>query len=140
MATTYVDSVELTTITCHKCAGLYALQENWRRKRQDDGGSWNCPYCDVSTCYVTTEVQRLKDSLEQEQRRLVNERARHDQTRADLRETEARRRAEKAAKTRLKKRAAKGLCPCCNKQFADLHNHMQRQHPNFAAKPAPATP
>ena len=56
------------------------------------------------------------------------------------REAEARRReesarhrerAQKAAKTRLKNRVSKGVCPACNRSFANLANHMSAQHPDF---------
>lgn len=50
----------------------------------------------------------------------------------ELRETEARRRGEKAAKTRLKKKVAAGLCPVCRRPFANLMRHMQGQHASYA--------
>lgn len=33
--------------------------------------------------------------------------------------------------TRLKRRAANGVCPCCTRTFADLKRHMANQHPDF---------
>lgn len=66
---------------------------------------------------------------------LQRERANHDQTRADRDYTENRRRAEKAAKTRLKNRAKAGVCPCCNRTFKQLAAHMKTQHPNWNNTP-----
>ena len=41
--------------------------------------------------------------------------------------------AQKGVTTRLKNRVQKGVCPCCNRYFAQLQRHMTTQHPNFAA-------
>ena len=35
--------------------------------------------------------------------------------------------------TKLKNRAAAGVCPCCNRQFQNLKNHMATKHPEFNA-------
>lgn len=37
--------------------------------------------------------------------------------------------------TRLKNRAAAGVCPCCNRTFHQLVRHMAAKHPDFAAEP-----
>lgn len=42
-------------------------------------------------------------------------------------------RAEKGAKTKLKKRIAKGACPCCNRHFVNLQRHIEGQHPEYPA-------
>ena len=39
----------------------------------------------------------------------------------------------RAHMTRLKKRVGHGVCPCCTKSFANLREHMRRQHPQFVA-------
>lgn len=75
--------------------------------------------------------RRMQEALNAEQAATQRERQRHDQTRAELRETEARRRGEKAAKTRIKNRVSKGVCPCCNRHFENLQRHMTGQHSDF---------
>lgn len=37
--------------------------------------------------------------------------------------------------TKLKKRAAAGLCPCCNRPFENLARHMATKHPSFVSEP-----
>lgn len=46
---------------------------------------------------------------------------------------EARALAEKAerATKRLKKRAAAGSCPCCQRSFGNMAEHMRHQHPDW---------
>ena len=122
--------VELYTIHCGKCGGTYAINERYRQKRYEEGNGWNCPYCECKWGYFTNN---MKKELEQAKGKLQTELARHDQTRAALRETERRRRAEKGAKTRIKNRVKNGVCPCCNRYFANLHRHMENQHPDFTA-------
>lgn len=33
--------------------------------------------------------------------------------------------------TKLKRRVSNGVCPCCNRSFADLHRHMTEKHPDY---------
>lgn len=44
--------------------------------------------------------------------------------------------AQKGKVTRLKNRAAAGVCPCCNRTFQNLKNHMASQHPTFTKEEA----
>ncbi|MFB3077027.1 MAG: hypothetical protein ACE1Y4_03380 [Lysobacterales bacterium] len=81
--------------------------------------------------FKETEADRLRIMLKEEEDGLCRERARHDQTRADLEATELSRRAHKAAATRIKNRVARGVCPCCNRSFTNLHRHMESKHPNY---------
>lgn len=84
-------------------------------------------YCPLGHSWVRSGQSKY-DRLNQQ---LQRERSRHDQTKAELRETESRRRAEKGAKTKIKKRIAAGICPSCRRPFANLMRHMKNQHPNF---------
>jgi hypothetical protein len=43
-------------------------------------------------------------------------------------------RAFKGRVTRLKNRAAAGVCPCCNRTFAQLARHMATKHKGFTAE------
>lgn len=134
---TFATSTELTTVDCGKCGGTYAIQERYRQNKYETGGSWTCPYCKTGWGYSgNSENEKLKRQLEAERDAVVRERQKHDQTKAELRETESRRRAEKAAKTRIKNRVAHGVCPCCNRTFKDLQAHMQTKHPDYATSEA----
>ncbi len=125
--------VKLTEISCG-CGGVYAIAESHRTKMHQEGGCWTCPYCQCSWGFANKgENARLKRELEESRVHRNNEIARHDQTKAELRETELRRRAEKGAKTRIKNRVANGVCPCCNRSFVNLARHMHNQHPAFGA-------
>lgn len=44
-------------------------------------------------------------------------------------------RAFKGAATRIRTRVAGGVCPCCNRTFAALTEHMKKQHPDYPRAP-----
>lgn len=116
-------------VSCYSCGVPFGItDELYRRAVTDAIGGVYCPACGKSSCWRESEDQKKIRELNH---KLQREQQRHDQTKADLRETESRRRAEKGANTRLKKRIAAGVCPCCNRSFQNLHRHMENQHPDF---------
>lgn len=125
-------TVQLTQIDCGKCGGSYAISERYRKQKYEEGASWTCPYCRTGWGYSEGEVDKLKKQIELEKKR--TEWAREDAKRALARADRAEhsRRAEKAAKTRIKNRIAHGVCPCCKRHFENVERHMKSQHPDFA--------
>ena len=89
-------------------------------------------YCPVGHSWVSgtherRESARLRESLDGERRRsqaardlLAAEERSHAATRGHL--------------TRQRKRAAAGMCPCCNRTFQQLAKHMRGQHPDFVER------
>jgi hypothetical protein len=62
-----------------------------------------------------------------------------DEIRSERELREAAERSAAAAKgnvTKLRKRAAAGVCPCCNRTFLALQKHMAHKHPDFRAEAA----
>ena len=41
-------------------------------------------------------------------------------------------RATKGVVTKIRRRVANGVCPCCKRHFVNLKRHMSGQHPEFA--------
>jgi hypothetical protein len=136
VGTTWSFSTSLTEIQCGQCGGVYALAENYRREKQQQGGFWNCPYCRCSWGYGEGENARLKKQLAQEKHNAEQTQARLRQeaefaaNRASI--AERRRAAMKGQVTRIKNRVGKGVCPCCRRHFVNLQRHMQGQHPDWA--------
>lgn len=124
-------TTQFTTINC-RCGGVYALPEVYVNKKHEVGESWNCPFCQVGWGYAGHgRLAGLERQIAGFERQLTRERAQHDQTRAARIHAENRRRAEKGAKTRLKKRIANGVCACCGRSFENLRRHMATKHPDF---------
>lgn len=125
-------AVTMEVWLCGSCGCQFAAPEELIRGRRNAGGSIWCSGCGASYSWGRTEKDRLRDQIKRAEARLARERAAHDQTQAELEQTEFRRRAEKAAKTRLKNRIGAGVCPCCNRTFQNLARHMENQHPGYS--------
>ena len=114
---------EFTAMCCGECGIEYQVPEPFYRERKNNGGGWHCPNGHVRQ-FRESDVEKLRrerDRLQQQIARAEQEAA-ADRVRAE--------RAELAAK-RLKKRAAAGTCPCCQRTFANMAAHMKHQHPDF---------
>lgn len=122
------------THTCaeHGCGIVFAVEDGFDSRRREDHRTFYCPNGHTLSYRGKTEEQkqreradRLQKQVEQreadlrfEQRRLDNERRAHAATKGQL--------------TKTRKRVANGVCPCCNRSFADLGRHMAHQHPEYA--------
>jgi hypothetical protein len=60
--------------------------------------------------------------------------ARCDQQDAEIQDTVRRLRSTRGVVTRIKNRVGKGVCPCCNRYFANLHRHMESKHPAYTSE------
>lgn len=130
-------TASLSVVNCGKCGGTYAIAGRHVSWCREHGGGWTCPYCKCSWGYFgDTEADRLKKQVEQERNRLASERAQHDQTKAALKYEQHRGSAARGLVTRIKNRVSRGVCPCCNRTFANLARHMGTQHPGYAGEPS----
>lgn len=127
-------SLTLVIEECCECHMSFAIPQDLRRQCKEEGKTFYCPL-GHGQHYTTTDVQRLKDKLDRETRwrkdaeaGLVHER---DQRQAAERSA----RAYKGRVTRLKNRAAAGVCPCCTRHFENLERHMTAKHPDFTESP-----
>ena len=128
-------TVELSEINCGKCGGTYAINERYREQMYQQGGSWNCPYCECGWGYSqNNENSKLKEQIETlERSKKFLERQAENARNAERYQKNCAR-AQKAAKTRIKNRIKNGVCPCCNRTFKQLAAHMKNKHPNYVIK------
>lgn len=112
-------TVPLTVLEQHRRCGGYhhcpsGHSQGWSKDRSREG-----------------QDKRELDRLRQQQ-------AQWDDERRELqRAADVERRRSAAARgqvTKLKKRAAAGVCPCCNRTFQDLQRHMSNKHPAFVSE------
>lgn len=116
--------VTLARIVCGRCGGVYAIAERYRDEKVEVGGFWHCPYCETSWGYGKSANDRLKEEL-------ARERAQHDQTRAARDDARRQASAQMAQATKARRKLARvdcGVCPECNRSFANLHRHMKTKH------------
>ena len=127
---------QLETETCFKCGVLFAmpadLMENLRKNRN----SFFCPNGHSQAYTGKTKAEKLQDKLDAKEREL--ERAERRRAGAEAREKMANNslRATKGVVTKMKNRASKGICPCCNRHFVNVQRHMETQHPDFVTEEA----
>jgi hypothetical protein len=120
---------ELIVVTCW-CGINHAVPTNLRdfQLRQHRDGKhvptiW-CPLGHEHAPAGEGEAARLRKQLEQRDRRLTALRADKDQVEASLRAT-------KGALTKAKNRARNGVCPECNRHFANVERHVKSKHPEM---------
>jgi hypothetical protein len=117
-------TVELDGIECASCGMLFGISQTYLRKRLEDHKGFYCPNGHANYFPQETEAERLRGQLE-----FARTRARGEERRREVAERSLA--ATKGVVTKLKKRVANGVCPCCNRHFADLQRHMDGQHPDF---------
>ena len=87
-------------------------------------------YCPIGHSFIFSNT--VEEELEQARKEIRQAWRSVDATRDLLRHEERSHAATKGHATRLKKRVAAGICPCCKRTFKDLARHMEGQHPDFS--------
>ena len=110
--------------TCPECGIRFGIPDAFERHRRKDHNTFFCPnghsqyYAGQSEAeQLRAENQRLKSS-----NAYLTEGRDHYQRSA---------RAYRGQVTKIKNRVGKGVCPCCNRTFADLGAHMKSKHPSW---------
>lgn len=112
---------------CYKCNINFGVPPYKHRMCAEDGESFFCPN-GHSQGFSTSEITKLKREKARLESRLDQMAASRDEARSQRDTAEHRRRAEKAAKTRLKNRIKNGVCPECNRHFINVERHMKSKH------------
>lgn len=119
----FVENEWLESVTCGKCGVMWAMPTRFIEARRKDGKSFYCPNGDPRV-YRTTTEDLLKQQLERE--RQVREAA---EARAGSAEKNLAQVAR--AHRKMRERVMNGVCPCCNRSFGNLREHMKTKHPEF---------
>jgi hypothetical protein len=135
---TYNTKVSLYVIDCGVCGITFGLPE--RLNDHALAHPANAPGTVYFYCPAGHQLRYNGESREQElERSLEASRNRAARLTADLDQTEASRKAQKAAATRARnerdrilQRIKGGVCPCCNRSFKNVRRHMASQHPDYA--------
>jgi hypothetical protein len=133
----YSTSGTIYLISCGKCGIVFGVPNDFDDRRRVDGEGFYCPngHCRVYNAGKTKaekdlaeaerKLQRKQDDLDWYSRQLT---VRTN----DLAATTRSRAAIKGQLTKAKNRIAKGVCPCCNRQFPNVRDHMATKHPDYA--------
>lgn len=130
--TTYTDTI--VAICCGECGVAFGLSRSFMKARRKDHVTWYCPNGHPRYYDDDNEVEVLQKQLDNANasRDVARRAAQNANDRAETASRSAR--AHKGHATRIKKRIAAGVCPCCNRTFQDLARHMEGQHPGFVEK------
>lgn len=124
-------AVEFEIVECANCGIRFAVTSGFKQRRKEDHKDFFCPSGHSNFYPQASETERLRKQLEAEKRGHKAAEHRADVAREEARFAEYRRRAAKAQLTKMRKRVANGVCPCCNRSFDDLHRHMKAKHPKI---------
>lgn len=127
----------LVEITCYRCKVVFGLNDEYYRVAKQAGPkmSWHCPN-GHSQVFLEgpTEADKLRKELETQRQQNAMWQEEYDAQRQRAEAAERSAAAYKGVTTRLKNRVGRGVCPCCNRTFANLARHMAGQHPTFRAE------
>lgn len=124
--------VNFELVECCSCSTPFMMQGHLIRRLKATKNSFYCPSCGTSQGWFgQNKEEKLKDELDRSERRLQLEKNRRESAEREAERQSHIARGQKAAKTRLKNRIKNGVCPCCNRTFANLAKHMSGQHPEY---------
>jgi len=105
-------------VQCGKCGCHFGLSEEYKKEKMESKEVFYCP-----NGHPRAYVESTSDKMRRERDRLAQQLAqRDDEIKSKEREIK-----------RIKKRAAAGTCPCCQRTFSNMSTHMKNQHPEFVA-------
>lgn len=123
-------SVQLEDHVCGECGIPYAAPDYFWKERMRDGKGFSCPnghsrvFSETEATKLKREVERLKSEVEWQRGRAAQK------DKALI--------AQKGLTTKAKKQLARvenGVCPECNRTFANIARHMQTKHGIECNKP-----
>lgn len=122
--TSFVENVRLETETCCNCGMVFAMPDDYQRRRRNDHGNFYCPAGHAQHYTGATAEQKLKRELERKEVELADARSRANRMAEE-------RNAVAKAHRKMRTRIANGVCPCCNRSFGNLRQHMHSEHPEY---------
>jgi hypothetical protein len=128
-------TVVLKVLECQVCGVPFAIPQAFYDSCEQNGGFYHCPSghgWGWKEGKRAREQNDLKQQLAQAALKLERAETRSREMREWAEGVERRLSAAKGQMTKLKKRVHNGVCPVCNRHFANLERHMHGQHPAFA--------
>lgn len=114
-------------ISCGKCGIDFTVPDHWEQSRRNDHETFYCPNGHPRVFKGESEAEKLR----RERDRLAQQLAHKDD---QIKSRDKSLVAAKGQITKLKKRASAGTCPCCNRTFSNMAQHMKTKHPEFDPK------
>lgn len=120
---TFKEEITIVTEECCNCGVTFGLPKSLQRKLIDNKKTFYCPNGHPQSYTGTSfNKEEYENKLREAQNRIANISFEKVQLESQLNKT----------KHDLK-RLKNGICPCCNRSFKGLHEHIKKQHPDFFA-------
>lgn len=128
---TFTETITETfrVVSCYTCGVRFGIGGDlYRRVVTDAKDSIYCPACGKQTQWresdAAKQIKQLEQKLKWEADNAAYQRAARERAEASLQAT-------KGVVTRMGKRIAAGVCPCCHRTVKQLAAHMKSKHPGF---------
>jgi len=126
-------SVRLSTVVCasSSCGLTFAVPEDWEASRRRDHSWFYCPNGHTQHWPVESDVEKARRERDEATRLAALRLSRIDQLAKEVAGKEKSLVAQRGATTRIRNRAAAGLCPYCKRSFActRMAAHVRTKHP-----------
>ena len=123
--------VSFVTEECIECGILFAVTEEYNKRRRADHKSFKCPSGHSQYYPQKSDKEKLREQLTRTKNELDYAETRIKQEKERNEHLKKSRAAVKGQLTKTKNRISKGVCPCCNRTFQNLMGHMKTQHPDY---------
>lgn len=125
---TTTETIDFTLETCCACGIPFFMPTyHYKRLLANKGEAFYCPNGHSQSYVGKTEAEKLKEKLQQ----LETEKAKQEE---ELQNRWLDALNEKSKLEKKMKRLTNGVCPCCNRPFHNLQQHMKKQHPEVVSK------
>ena len=115
----YVDNFYLMTEECCNCGMAFAITQDFYDRKRRDQGTFYCPRGHPQHYIGKTREQKLKEELNCKNQQLKHVKQQQAKTSKSYQ--------------KMRNRIKNGVCPCCNRTFQNLLNHMKKEHPDFGS-------
>lgn len=134
--TTLTIGVELELMTCvHGGCGIqWAAPSGWVSARRNDHQSMFCPNGHSQSFTAKTDAEKFREQLADSERKLKWQTDRSKRLANDNMTLAKSRSALRGVVTRLKNKAAAGICQWCDHEFPDVAAHVAEAHPGVVTE------
>lgn len=130
MSTLVTHTTTFVVLECWACGMQFAITHALDFVLRRKGDTFCCPK-GCRLFFGESEVERVRKVLAKTQAELDQEKACSQSLRLGWERTDREKAAVRGHLTRLKRRIANGVCPCCQRAFRQLSRHMKTQHPEY---------
>ncbi len=132
----FTENITFTVIECASCGVQFGLEENHRQHLIKYSNTFYCPNGHANV-YGQNAKDKLLAELKRKEQELADTAIQKRRLENELIEKEnilAQKIKQLLKTSRDLKRLENGVCPCCNRSFHNLQQHIANEHPELVGK------